>query len=532
MIDLERVTYRYPGSRRPALDLFDWHVDAGEFVVVTGPSGCGKSTLIRCLNGLIPHFHGGWFGGRVIVMGTDTRQTRTGELSRLVGFVAQDPETQTVMERVEDEIAFGPENHRLSRAEMRRRVEDALESVGVTSLRDRELVTLSGGERQRVVIAAAMAMQPPVLVLDEPTSQLDPWGAEEALSVLSRLPSRDGTTIVLVEHRLDRVLDKAMRLTVLGAGATIVADGDPDAASRALSYPPPLLELRATVRGFDGETSGRSILESTDHRVGSDWSPPAGSTPQVAIQLEGVGFSYRGVAALERVDLDFRGGHVTALMGRNGSGKTTLLKLINGLLRPRSGRVRVLGEDVGQRAVREMARSVAYAPQNPSAMLFTDTVRDELRFTLRSLKLDGDLDEMLEQFGLLAQAAISPLDLSTGERQRVALAAVLLAPRPVVLLDEPTRGMDEGRKRELGVLLRHLAAAGRTIIVATHDTEFVARTADRVALLERGRVLVEGPMRDVLSGGYGVTTQIQRAFGGSLLFPNDVLAARAAAPRD
>ncbi|HET9015147.1 MAG TPA: ATP-binding cassette domain-containing protein [Thermomicrobiaceae bacterium] len=487
MIDLQSLTYSYPVSEDPALHGLDWHVGAGEHVVVTGVSGCGKSTLARCLTGLIPHFHGGRFGGQVTVAGVDTRLARPGELSRLVGFVAQDPETQTVMDRVEDEVAFGPENHRLARPEMRRRVEAAMDQCGITHLRERELVSLSGGERQRVVIAAALAMGAPVLVLDEPTSQLDPWGAVEVLDAVHGLHGAHGTTVVLIEHRLGRALREATRLVVMGAGGRIVADGAPDVAIQAL--PDWSSPLAPDVDLYDG-----SVICGTERYRATI---PEGER---AIELEDVSFAYRETVAIENVSLAIERGRVTALMGRNGSGKTTLLKLMNGLLRPTGGAVHVLGQDIAGSPVRAIARRVGYAPQNPSAMLFNETVTAELRFTLRALGTSGDPDGLLRQFGLAEHAVNSPLDLSTGERQRVALAAVLIAPRPIVLLDEPTRGMDAGRKRDLAAYLRRLAAGGAAAVVATHDAGFMADAADRVILLDRGQAVADGPVGTVLLG--------------------------------
>ncbi len=334
MIRFEHVSFRYANQTVPALVDFEWCVPRGSVAVVTGPSGSGKSTLARCVNGLIPHFHGGSFGGRVLVSGNDTRAYATADLSRWVGFVAQVPESQSITDRVEDELAFGPQNLGLGSSELRLRVEETIDLLGLNHLRYRMLETLSGGERQRVVIAAAMAMRPEVLVLDEPTSQLDPTSADEILSTLRRLNDELGTTILLVEHRLDRVLGMADQLLVINSEGRIDASGPPRQVLRQ-SPGPPLVEaareldwrpLPLTVRDahafIHGSRLGLTQRESTrmDGNVG-----------RPAISFEHVSFGYDRQPVLDQISTTLAAGSLTAIMGRNGSGKTSLLKLVNGL---------------------------------------------------------------------------------------------------------------------------------------------------------------------------------------------------------
>lgn len=526
MIVFDGVTYRYPGRDEPTLREFAWTLERGEYVLLAGPSGSGKSTIARCLTGLIPHFHGGRFGGRVLVFGDDTRGVRPAQISRRVGFIAQEPESQTVMDRVEDEIAFGPENHGLARRDIRWRVEEALDLLGLAALRDREIASLSGGERQRVVIAAAMAMRPELLVLDEPTSQLDPWGAEEVLGVLAHLNADLGTTMVLIEHRLERVLGLVERLVVLSPSGAIAADGTPAAAASALDTAPPLLRAGRTLGWHPLPLTVRDARRAASVTTGLPDPPtnaPAAGPVGDAVELERVSFQYDGWPVLHDISVRFPAGAVTAVMGRNGSGKTTLLKHINGLLRPASGRVRVLGQDIARRGTTDLARFVAYLPQNPSAMLFNGTVDAELQFTLRCLGRPGDVDGTLDRFGLREMARRNPMDLSVGERQRVALAAILVARPSVTLLDEPTRGMDTRRKEGLAAILRELAESGSAVVVATHDVDLAARCADRVVLLGDGQVVAEGPPRRVLCGSLAYSTSINRVFGSTFLVPEDVV---------
>ncbi len=528
MIRFERVSYRYPGQCRPALAGIDLTVDPGDFLVVTGPSGAGKSSLARAINGLIPHFHGGRFGGRLTVDGLDVTAHGTADLSTRVGFVAQDPETQTVMSRVEDEIAFGPENRGLERRAIRLRVEEALDLLGLSPLRSREIGTLSGGERQRVAIAAAMALRPAVLVLDEPTSQLDPWAAEEVLTVLERLNADLGTTIVLVEHRLERVLGWADRLVMLDRPGTVAADGPPREVVHALAVGPPLARL---ARGLGWEPTPLTVREA--RRVLAQFGPdpaalgaPPAREPRPGaplVRLERVSFAYGDRLVLREVSVSFAAGQVTALMGRNGAGKTTLLKQVNGLLRPRSGCVEVLGRDIARVSTSDLARQVGYLPQHPGAMLFNDTVAAEIAFTLRAQGRPGDGAEALVRLGLETLAQRSPFDLSGGERQRAALAAVLVARPRVLLLDEPTRGMDYERKAGLARLLREEAERGAAIVLATHDVELVAQVADRVLVLAEGEVVADGPPRSVLPGSLTFAPATNRVLGGAWLLPEEVL---------
>jgi energy-coupling factor transport system ATP-binding protein len=528
------LTYHYPGGETPALRDLAWSVAPGEYVTVTGPSGSGKSTLLRCLNGLTPHFSGGTFDGIVTVAGHDTRHAHPRALARTTGFVFQDPEAQFVTGRVDDEIAFGMEQLGVPPLTMRKRVEEVLDLLGIAALRDREIATLSGGERQRVAVAAALALQPAILALDEPTSQLDPWGAEEVLAALTRLNEDLGLTVVLAEHRLERVIAHTDRLTVLAAGGTVALDGPPRTVLREMARDtlPPLLALGRHL-GWDplplSIKEGRAAQrrEMASGRLPAPPPPdpvPAAGAPLVQLQRVSAGWDTRAV--LRNVDLDVRSGELVALMGRNGSGKTTLLRLIAGLHRPASGRVVVAGQDTVSLHTADVAQTVGYLPQNPSALFFAETVAAELAFTLKHHRGPGrDPEETLAALGLSHAAGRHPRDLSGGERERAALAAVLVGGPRLLLLDEPTRGMDAARKRELAATLARLQTEGVAILVATHDVELVAAIASRVVLLGDGRIVADGGPRAVLSGSLTFATAINKLYGDGFLTPGDVLAA-------
>jgi energy-coupling factor transport system ATP-binding protein len=532
IITFEEVTYAYPESAAPALREIDWRVAPGEFVTITGPSGSGKSTLLRCLNGLTPHFSGGTFDGVVTVAGHDTRHYTPRALARVTGFVFQDPEAQFVTSRVDDELAFGMEQLGVPPLTMRKRVEEVLDLLGIAALRDREIATLSGGERQRVAVAAALALQPEILALDEPTSQLDPWGAEEVLAALTRLNDDLGLTIVLAEHRLERVVSHADRLTLLDRDGRIAADGRPrDLLAEA--DPALLPALLALGRRLDWQPLPLTIKEGRaaqrrDAALGRVPAPappdppvPAGP-PILALQHVSAGWGQRRV--LREIDLEVRPGELVALMGRNGSGKTTLLRLVAGLHRPTSGRVLLDGVDTARLHPAEIAQTTGYLPQNPSALFFAETLRDELAFTVKHKRgAVANPEKTLSGLGLAHAMERNPRDLSGGERERAALAAVLVGAPRVLLLDEPTRGMDAARKRALAATLTRLREEGVAILLATHDVELVAEVATRVVLIGDGRVVADGGPRAVLSGSLTFATAINKLYGDGFLTPEDIL---------
>jgi energy-coupling factor transport system ATP-binding protein len=525
MIRLERVTYRYPEAPAPALRDVSLRLPEGAFALVVGPSGVGKSTLLRCLNGLVPHFSGGTLWGHISVDGHDPVSATPRAMSRVVGFVFQDPEAQFVMDHVEDEVAFALENAALPRAEMRARVAEVLELLALTPLRDRRLATLSGGEKQRSAIAAALALRPRVLALDEPTSQLDPAAADEVLGALARLNAQLGLTVVLAEHRLERVLPYASHVLYLPERGAPVRCGPPRevlpamalvppvvALGRALGWSPPPLtvaEARRLSSRVDGATPGPE--------PGPEPAPEPAPDVGPFLAARDLEVAYDATPVLRGVDLALHPGEVVALLGPNGAGKTTLLQCLVGLVRPRRGVVRVQGADIAGWDVAEVCRRVGYLPQDPNALLFADTVRDELRITLRNHGID-EADApiapaaLLARLGLADKAGAYPRDLSAGERQRVALGAVMVTRPGALLLDEPTRGLDYRAKARLLELLKGWRAAGMAILLVTHDVELAAAAADRALRMQAGRIVARGAPARVLRASETFAPQIARLF--------------------
>lgn len=490
------VGFAYPDGPE-VLSGVDLAVNAGEVTLVVGDSGSGKSTLLRSVNGLVPHSSGGRFRGEVTVSGRSTTTSRPRDLADVVGFVHQTPEAHFVVDHVEHDIAFALENLGFDEATMRRRVEEVLDALGVAHLRRRSPATLSGGERQRCAIAGALVAAPAILVLDEPTSMLDPQGADDVLGALRRLNEDLGTTVVLAEHRLERAAPLAHDSVVL-SGGQVTDHGPPSLVLPGLTGAPAVAHL-ATVLGWDRAPltvrEARTLLRSHGRPAwaGEDATPPAvhaGPTPgEILVEAIGVTVAHGSNTVVRDVDLSLRAGEVVALLGRNGSGKTTLLRTLAGAHQPVAGSVRA---DV----------PVAHVPQEPDSLLYAETVRGEVEATLRLLgrRDPAAVERWLTDLRLGPLADRHPRTLSVGQRQRVAIAAVAVGDAAVLALDEPTRGIDATSLDALEAAVIAHRDQGGAVIIATHDVELAARVASRVVVLGDGQVVAEGPTRHVLAG--------------------------------
>ncbi|MCI4041566.1 ABC transporter ATP-binding protein [Streptomyces sp. TRM75563] len=560
MIRFERVSVRYEGTERPTLSGVDLTVPEGELVLLVGPSGVGKSTLLGTVSGLVPHFTGGLLSGRVTVGGRDTRTHKPRELADLVGTVGQDPLAHFVTDTVEDELAYGMESLGLAPDVMRRRVEETLDLLGLAELRDRPIATLSGGQQQRVAIGSVLTPHPKVLVLDEPTSALDPAAAEEVLAVLQRLVHDLGTTVLMAEHRLERVVQYADQVVLLPAPGAAPVMGPPAGIMKVSPVRPPVAELgllagwdplplsvRDARRAAGGlrerlagsvppEAASAAVPVRTDVPPRSPEVPVPPGTPEVPVppgtpevpapvaverpragrlarllgrgpaapatpaaadpvtRVDGLGVRRGRVEALRRVTLTVHPGETVALMGRNGAGKSTLLGALVGMIEPTAGTVRVGGLAPARTDPRAMVRRVGLVPQEPRDLLYADTVAAECAAADRDAgAAEGSCRALVSELLPGVGDDTHPRDLSEGQRLALALALVLTGRPPLLLLDEPTRGLDYAAKARLVGVLRGLAAEGHAIVLATHDVELAAELAHRVVILADGEVVADGP---------------------------------------
>jgi energy-coupling factor transport system ATP-binding protein len=518
MIRFEDVGVRFDDGGEPVLSAVDLQVDEGELALVVGATGSGKTTLLRCVNGLVPHFSGGTLSGRVTVDGRDTRTHRPRDLADVVGVVGQDPAAAFVTDTVEEELAYGMESLGVHGDVMRRRVEETLDLLGLADVRQRTLRTLSGGQQQRVAIGGVLAAHPRVLVLDEPTSALDPVAAEEVLAALTRLVHDLGLTVLLAEHRLERVVQYADRVVVVENGR--VSSDLPAAAMATSPVSPPIVDL--------GRLAGWSPLPLSvrDARrvVGPMRTQLAGRAPNRIVRsvtMTGQGEALLSARALvvnrgrrpvlRGIDLEVRAGEVVALMGRNGSGKSTLLAAACGLLPARVGSVRTGGLDPASLPPRELLRRVGLVPQDPGLLLYGETVSAECRAADTDMRVaPGTTRTLLVYLAPDVEDRTHPRDLSEGQRLALALAIVLAGEPPLVLLDEPTRGLDYGAKTRLVASLRSLAAERHGVLVATHDVELVAELADRVVVIADGELVTDGPADAVLAGSPAFAPQVAK----------------------
>ncbi len=508
MISFDRVTFTYPNATEPALRDVSFEIDAGEWWLLVGQTGSGKSTLLNAINGLVPHFSGGAFSGEVQIDGRRTEQLPPRELADLVGVVQQRPEASFVADVVEDELAYTMENLGISPAAMRRRVEDVLDLLHLAPVRNRAISTLSSGQRQRVAIGAVLTASPSVLVLDEPTSALDPGAAEEVLAAIQRLVHDLGMTVIMAEHRLERVVQYADRIaTVTGGVVTVGAPADVMATAtvappvvtlgRLAGWSPLPLSIRDARRRATPLRDALHDLVPTEEPDGADETAETPTDP--LCHVERLVASYGPITALARVDVDVHAGEIVALMGRNGSGKTTLLRHLAGMVEPQHGSVSIGGRAPHRLEGRDLIGAVGFVPADPGLLLYAESVAQECDEADRDTGLDpGTTSRVLEELLGGLDPERHPRDLSEGQRLALALATVLGPEPPLVLLDEPTRGLDYLAKDRLAAHLRALAAHGHAVVLATHDVELVADVATRVVVLADGEVVADGPVRQVV----------------------------------
>ncbi|MFC4333950.1 ABC transporter ATP-binding protein [Salininema proteolyticum] len=524
-VEFRGVGFRYGGD--PVFEDVSFRLPEGEFCLLTGPTGSGKTTLLRMVDGLVPYFSGGTVTGSVTVGGREIRTTTPAENADLVGYVNQDPLAGFVTDDVVDELAFTAEQLAVPSAAIRKRLTEIMDLVGLAELRGRTLATLSAGQRQRVAIGAALTAGPRILVLDEPTSALDPAGADEVLSILHRLVHDLGITVLLSEHRLERVIQYADSGLVI-RGTSVVAGALSDTLA-GTDIAPPVVKLAeaADLRKADGGLpvtvrDTRRVAEALRDRLdGTEPPHPRAEDAPILAEVDGLCVDYKDFRAVDEVSLAVRRGQSTALTGRNGSGKSSLLWAVQGTGPRSGGRVSFDGTDPADLKPPARRALVGLVPSEPADLLYHESVAAECA------EADGDSDApagtcekifhkmvTAEPGAVPPPADASPRDLSEGQKLALALAVTLTAAPPLLLLDEPTRGLDYGAKGVLTALLHEHTAAGGAVLLASHDVEFIAEFADHVHLLSDGQTVAEGPARDMMGASPMFAPQVAKVLPG------------------
>ncbi len=519
---LNQVSYMYPRSEAPVLKDISMEIYKGEFLGLIGPTGAGKTTLCLTLNGIVPQFYGGRFFGRVTLAGLDTLEHPISTMAQHVGAVFEDPETQLTATSVENEIAFALENLKVPREEILRRIPGVLEAVRLEGTRDKHPHELSGGQKQRLAIAAALALQPDVLILDEPTSQLDPVGAEEVFATVRELNRELGVTILMASHSAEEMAEYADRVIMLSHGE-LVASGAPDEIYSQIEYlhdhhlrPPQVSETFYQMQQFGAEVSempvrlsrGKELLQemqaacTIEPALIEQLPPPPDPQGPPLLAVGDLHHTYDdGTHALQGVSLDIRAGEYVLIIGQNGAGKSTLVKHFLKLLEPTGGVVRVSGADTRKLSVSGLARRIGYVAQNPDNQIFNATVEDEVAFALKNLghdeeEVEARVTESLDAMGLLAARDHHPLALPKGDRARVVIAAILAMKPEIIIFDEPTTGQDYRGAKYILEISKQLHERGKTVIVITHHLYLMPEYAERVVVMGKGTVLLDAPLRE------------------------------------
>ncbi len=510
MIKISDVSFGYSGTENQVFRRANLQIGSGEFVLVCGPTGSGKSTFLKIFNGLAPHFTAGTLSGTIQIDGQDITGRQPHELAGLVGYVNQQPEGSFVADTVEDEIAYSLEQLGFAPSEMRKRVEHFANLLGVDRILKQNLMSLSGGQQQRVAIASALAAGQKVLVLDEPTSALDPAAADEIVDLLMNLAHQQGITVLLAEHRLERVISKA--------DAVIVVNGDssvnkflPRDAFKEYRLVPPIVELSQKLgwqpAALDPQEAGNRSISPSQWAAKTE--PSLGET---LLSAEGIVVNYGETKAVQGISLQAQAGEVVVVMGENGSGKSSLIWALQGIGDMKSGQISTAWGDPRSMSDQRRLEVIALVPQKAADLLFLNTLADELAESDRVAGVaETTTATIFAKFAGRVDPKIHPRDMSAGQQLALVLALQLVKDASIVLLDEPTRGLDYAAKHRLAEVIAELQSEGKTLILASHDIEFVALVANRIVVLQDGQIVTQGSPADILSHEGKLPTQVAAA---------------------
>ena len=527
MIRFEDVTLVYPYVQRTIFENLSFEVPEGEFVLVMGDTGAGKSTLLKLMNGLVPHHTGGIFSGTITVDGRDTALHKPRDLVDVIAIVGQNPALGFVTDTVEEELVFGMESLGIAPDVMRKRVEDMLDLLALTSLRNRKLASLSGGEAQRVAIASVLTMNPKILLLDEPTSALDPIAAEEVLAALSRLVHDLGITVVIAEHKLERVLQFVDRVIYVRNEQNVTV-GAPQEILKDSQLAPPIVHLSRALQSDEVPLTVRDARRQLGE-LAPGLAPPARPLPNLQaeplLKIENISVNYGVKQALHQVSCTVYPGEIVAIMGRNGAGKSTMLSAIVGMRELAQGAITVCGVDPRDLKGRELISKVGFVPQEASDLLYAQSVEEELRNSdTDNVVSHGTSANILARLLPDIDPTIHPRDLSEGERLCLVLAIVLANTPPLLVLDEPTRGLDYQAKHRLVRAIRECTNPESAVLLASHDVELVAEVASRVIVLADGEIVADGEVREILTSSPAFAPQVSKALApAKWLTVNEVL---------